>query len=159
MMMKQDDPDKCTAEKMVRLGLARCVRRAPRRSLVLNPFEERYLVPSDGRLADSVTAVDCSWNLAGGVFLRRFGGVGRRLPPLLAGNPVNYSKVNKLTTAEAVSGALFVLGFRDRSLELLSKFRWGHTFYELNRNLLEDYSGVRHAGDVEGVAAEYGLAF
>ena len=63
-------------------------------------------------------------------FSSRFLGISRKLPPLFAGNPVNYSKLNKLTTVEALS-ALFILGYFDDAKKLLDKFKWGHTFYEL----------------------------
>ena len=53
---------------------------------------------------------------------------------------MNYSKLNKLTTVEALSASLFILGFNEQALELLDKFKWGHTFYSLNQNLLNDYS-------------------
>ena len=79
------------------------------------------------------------------------------MPPLLAGNPVNYSKLNKLTTAEALSGSLFILGFKDQSLELLNKFKWGHTFYELNQNLLDDYSKAENEEQIKIILDDYGL--
>ena len=65
---------------------------------------------------------------------KKFSGIARKLPPLFAGNPVNYSKLNKLTTVEALSGALFILGYFDDAMNLLEKFKWGHTFYDLNKN-------------------------
>lgn len=157
LMFRQDDPGKCTAAKLVRLGLARDVKKTSGKTLVLDPFSARYLLPSDRSLASSVTAIDCSWNLADDAFSRGFAGTGRRLPPLLAGNPVNYAKLSKLTTVEAISGALFVMGFREESAKLLDKFRWGHTFYSLNRNLLEDYSGAKLEDEIEEIASEYGL--
>ena len=110
-----------------------------------------------------MTAVDCSWRLAAGVFSRDSGApapapVRRRLPPLLAGNPVNYSKVGKLTTAEALAGALFIMGFGGRAGELLAGFAWGHTFLELNGALLDDYARARDVEGMAAVASEYGLA-
>jgi pre-rRNA-processing protein TSR3 len=91
------------------------------------------------------------------VFSKKFNGIKRKLPPLFAGNPVNYSKLNKLTTAEALSGALFILGFREQSLELLDKFKWGHTFYDLNHNLLDEYSKLENEDQIELILKDYGL--
>ena len=88
---------------------------------------------------------------------KKFNGIKRKLPPLLAGNPVNYSKLNKLTTAEALSGSLYILGFKDQSLELLNKFKWGHTFYELNQNLLNDYSQSTTEEEIKTIVTDYGL--
>ena len=43
-----------------------------------------------------------------------------------------------------MSASLFILGFKEQSLELLDKFKWGHTFYELNHNLLDEYSKLEN---------------
>ena len=101
-------------------------------------------------------AVDCSWRLAAGQF--RNARNGRRLPPLLAGNPVNYSKVGMLSTAEAVSSALFITGRRDAASSILDKFRWGHTFLELNADILEEYSEARNSADIRRISESYGLS-
>ena len=154
VMMKQDDPAKCTAARMVRFGLARAVRRIHPRHIILDPYADRFLLPGDGRRA--VCAVDCSWRLAAGQF--RNARNGRRLPPLLAGNPVNYSKVGMLSTAEAVSSALFITGRRDAASSILDKFRWGHTFLELNADILEEYSEARNSADIRRISESYGLS-
>ena len=158
LMFHQDDPKKCTAAKMVRLGLARPTRRIGAKSLVLDPFADGVLLPRDRKRINSVVGIDCSWNLAARSFSKGFGGLRRRLPPLLAGNPVNYSKVGRLSTVEAISASLIILGFRPRARELLAKFNWGHTFLDLNGNLLEEYSGIDAEGDVEGILRDFGLA-
>jgi len=49
------------------------------------------------------------------------------------------------------------LGFRQDALDLLDKFKWGHTFYELNQNLLEEYSKLDSEDQVEDILKEYGL--
>lgn len=171
IMHEQDDPRKCTAARLVRTGLARRVRMATGSTVVLDPFAPRVLLRRDGRRAASVTAVDCSWRLAAGV-LAGGGGSGRgrgqagagagacarrQLPPLLAGNPVNYSRVGMLTTAEALAGALYITGFDGKARDLLAKFSWGHTFVDLNGALLEDYSKARDADAIASIASAYGL--
>lgn len=155
LMLRQDDPAKCTAARLSRLGLAAPVKRVPRASLVLDPFAERLLAPADARRFRTLTAVDCSWRLAGGVF-GRFPGAARRLPPLLAGNPLNYSRQGVLSTAEALAGALYILGDPGAARSLLGRFRWGHTFYDLNSGLLEEYCRAR-PDQMPGIAASYGL--
>jgi pre-rRNA-processing protein TSR3 len=75
----------------------------------------------------------------------------------LAGNPVNYSKINKLTTVEAIAGAAFILGDEQLSQNLLEKFNWGHTFLELNENLLHDYQRSGSDEQVVEIAKSYGL--
>lgn len=157
-MFRQDDPKKCTAAKLVKFKLATSVRTTSSNTILLDPFAKRTLLNDDRLLADSITGIDCSWELAEKMFKKKFTGIARKLPPLLAGNPVNYSKLNKLTTVEAIAGAAFILGFEDLTNELLDKFKWGHTFYDLNRNLLEDYSKANSEEEINSIMKEYGLS-
>lgn len=158
LMFYQDDPKKCTAAKMVKFGIAKNIKKIGNKGLVLDPFSEKTLLPSDKSLINSIIGIDCSWTLADQAFSKKFNGIKRKLPPLLAGNPVNYSKLNKLTTAEALSASLFILGFRDDALAILDKFKWGHTFYELNQNLLDEYSKLESEDQVDIILKEYGLS-
>jgi pre-rRNA-processing protein TSR3 len=157
-MLKQDDPKKCSAAKLVKFGLAKNVKKTSAKTLVLDPFAKKSILPSDKKLAYSITAIDCSWNLANKVFATKFSGIHRKLPPLFAGNPVNYSKLNKLTTVEAIAATVFILGNKDLSLELLDKFKWGHTFFELNQNLLEDYSKLKSEDEIIPLLKEYNIS-
>lgn len=157
LMFGQDDPKKCTAAKLVKFGLARPVSRTRASTIILDPFARQTLLRQDAKIADSVTGIDCSWNLADVTFAKKFSGIPRKLPPLLAGNPVNYSKLNKLTTAEAVAAAVFILGCEDQALDLLSKFNWGHTFYELNQELLRDYSLLQFEDQIGPLLRQYGI--
>ncbi len=156
-MFCQDDPKKCTAAKMVKFGLVQNIKKTHSKGLVLDPFSEHMLLPKDNSLVNSIVGVDCSWNLADQAFSKKFNGIKRKLPPLLAGNPVNYSKLNKLTTVEALSASLFILGFKEQSLELLDKFKWGHTFYDLNQNLLDEYSKIKNEEQIDIILHDYGL--
>ncbi|MFB5613056.1 MAG: DUF367 family protein [Nitrosarchaeum sp.] len=158
LMFYQDDPKKCTAAKMVKFGIAKSIKKIGNKGLVLDPFSEKTLLPSDKSLINSIIGIDCSWTLADQAFSKKFNGIKRKLPPLLAGNPVNYSKLNKLTTAEALSASLFILGFRDESLAILDKFKWGHTFYELNQNLLDEYSKLDSEEQIDIILKDYGLS-
>ncbi|MBC8516434.1 MAG: DUF367 family protein [Nitrosopumilus sp.] len=157
LMFYQDDPKKCTAAKMVKFGLAQNIKKIGSKGLVLDPFSEKTLLPKDKSKIHSIIGIDCSWNLADQAFSKTFAGIKRKLPPLLAGNPVNYSKLNRLTTVEALSASLFILGSKEQSLELLNKFKWGHTFYELNQNLLDEYSKLENEEQIEPILKDYGL--
>lgn len=156
-MFNQDDPTKCTAAKLVKFGMARQVRKTSQKSVVLNPFSEKFLLKGDCANIHSITAIDCSWELAQKMFFKRFDGLSRKLPPLLAGNPVNYSKTGKLTTAEAISGALYIIGLTDLANSILNKFKWGHTFYDLNQDLLSDYSKASQQEEIIQIAQDYCL--
>ena len=158
VMMKQDDPRKCSAAKLVKFRLAKPVKKTTSRTLVLDPFSKKTLLKSDKKLVSSVTCIACSWNLATTAFKNTFSGIPRKLPPLLAGNPINYSKLNKLTTVEALAAAVYILGDPDMATTLLDKFKWGHTFYALNKNILQDYSKAESESDIVEICQEYRLA-
>jgi pre-rRNA-processing protein TSR3 len=149
-----DDPEKCTARKLARFDLVDLHRsdRATPYGVVLNPHAERALSPADrtGRLV----ALDCSWERAGEA---RFSlpGEHRALPFLVAANPVNYGRPFRLTTVEALAGALVVLGERPHAERLLSKFTWGHTFLELNDEPLRRYADCADSTEVVAVQEEY----
>ena len=157
LMLKQDDPRKCSAAKLVKFGLAKPVTRTVSRTLILNPFSKKTLLESDRKLVNSITGIDCSWNLIASAFQKTFTGISRKLPPLLAGNPMNYSKLNKLSTVEALAAAVYIMGDFDLTHTLLKKFKWGHTFFELNKNILEDYSKAKSESEIIEICHEYGL--
>jgi len=160
LLLGQDDPLKCTARRLVKFQLARPLFRIgqiPWGSIVLDPFSTRTLLPTDRESAvkHGVVAVDCSWEKANSTFYRRIPGEGRRLPKLLASNPTNYGKLGKLSSVEALAAALSILGFPKDAHRLLSSFRWGHTFEELNAGPIGEYSTSRSYGDVERAEAEF----
>ena len=157
LMLKQDDPRKCSAAKLVKFNLAKPVTRTTSRTLILNPFSNKILLKSDKKLVHSITGIDCSWNLAVPAFQKPFSGISRKLPPLLAGNPINYSKLNKLATVEALAAAVYILGESDLAHTLLQKFKWGTTFFELNKNLLQDYSKAQSESEILEICNEYQL--
>ena len=140
----QDDPRKCTSAKLEKFHLAQplhTLRQIPRSAIVLNPvsnktlsFQDRPIIQQHG-----LVALDCSWNQADEILQANIRGDNRRLPTLLAGNPTSYSSRGKLSTAEALSAALIIIGFDDRARQLLGIFKWGETFLTLNREPLREY--------------------
>tara|TARA_B100000686_G_scaffold332334_1_gene396962 strand:- start:3558 stop:4037 length:480 start_codon:yes stop_codon:yes gene_type:complete len=158
-MFYQDDPKKCTAAKLIKFGLAKKIVKSQSKTVLLHPYAEQTLLNHEKSLFNSITGIDCSWALAEKVFKNDFVGISRKLPPLLAGNPVNYSKINKLTTVEAIAGAAYILGDESLSQKLLEKFNWGHTFLELNENLLHDYQKAKSDKQVIDIIHEYGYEY
>ena len=156
LMFNQDDPKKCTAAKLVRFGLAKKITSLRSKTVLLHPFAANTLLNTEKNIFHSITAIDCSWNKAEEMFQKNYSGIPRKLPPLLAGNPVNYSRINKLTTVEALASAAFILGNKELCSDLLAKFNWGHTFLELNENLLNDYQNAQSEDDVNSIITEYG---
>jgi len=155
--MRQDDPAKCTARKMIAMGLAKGVSRkfhASDTTIVLNPYAYRTVSP-DERGVKGVLVVDCSWNQAKGIFFKRLGGKHRRLPALLAGNPTNYSKLGILSSLEAIAASLYILSEESQAERLLSLFKWGSTFKSLNAEPLEAYKRARSEEEVLRLEREY----
>jgi pre-rRNA-processing protein TSR3 len=149
----QCDPKKCTGLRLSRRGLARIVRRTkflPKRAAVLNPFSEVAFSPADrDRIRDfGLVALDCSWEHAEKVLMTHVKGTCRCLPVLIAGNPVNFGKATKLTTAEAIASALYIAGFEEQATDLLSIFSWGHTFMDLNRERLDCYATAKDSTEI-----------
>lgn len=150
---RQCDPRKCTALKLGRHGLVRIVSRLrflPRRAIVLNPFSETAFSPADRARIEQfgLAALDCSWEHAEKVLRSHVRGTSRCLPVLIAGNPVNFGKATKLTTAEALAAALYIGGFKDHASKILSIFKWGHTFLEINDERLNIYARTGSSGQV-----------
>ncbi len=149
----QDDPKKNTALRLERRGLARTVSKVrflPKRAIVLNPFSEIAFSPADQERIEhfGLAALDCSWEHAQKVMGAHVRGTSRCLPILIAGNPVNFGKLTKLSTAEAIAAAIYIAGFKEEAQEVLSIFTWGHTFFELNQLLLDNYVTAKDSAEI-----------
>ncbi|MGC8962284.1 MAG: DUF367 family protein [Candidatus Bathyarchaeia archaeon] len=158
-MLGQDDPRKCTSEKLVRHGYAIPIARRSmvrRESILLNPFSGSILTPLDRGLAErfGIVALDCSWNKALEVFSKSWRGTHRRLPLLIPGNPVSYGKPGRLSSLEALAATLIIISYEELALKILSLYKWGATFLDLNRNLFEIYSRSRGERDIREVERE-----
>ncbi len=148
-LLKQDDPKKCTARKLAQKGLVNAIyslRRFPSSALLLDPFASELISPLDSKIK-SIGAIDCSWVRAITTFKQRIKGKQRRLPLLLAGNPTNYAKLGKLSTAEALAAALEIMGYKIFAQKIMGMFKWGSTFLDLNAEPLAEYA--RATGEVE----------
>jgi len=145
---------------MARLRLAKPLFRIgqiPHRAIVLNPFAYETLLPKDGRLLreNGLVAVDCSWEKVQGAFAMRTRGEPRKLPTLLAANPVNYAKKHKLSSVEAIAATLIITGFRETAVKLLGLFKWGETFLTLNDQPLQSYSTTTTPAEMSEAEAQY----
>ena len=52
------------------------------------------------------------------------------------------------TCAEALSAGLYISGYRDAAELLMNKFKWGHGFITLNREVLESYVACETGAEV-----------
>ena len=157
LMHKQDDPTKCTAEKLIKFKMAKQVKKIPFGHIILDPFSKVILTNQGKQNILGICAIDCSWKLAMNTIKisKRSNTKNRKLPALLAGNPINYAKLGILSTSEAIAGALYILGYKEHAYEIMNKFKWGHTFIELNHDILEDYSKANEPEKIIEIEKEY----
>jgi pre-rRNA-processing protein TSR3 len=153
LMEHEDDPKKCTASKLIRLGdlkEATKVRFIPRGALVLNPEAEKALSKEDLPVASrfGILVVDCSWNKLATFPKVKAGLRHRGLPFLLAANPTNFGKPQRLSSAEALAAALYILGDKLHAEYLMSRFKWGPNFIEMNLERLEAYAAASTSSEV-----------
>ena len=148
----QCDKRRCSGTKLMRAGYVSELRLGrPWAGVVLSPNGKRAVSWEDRELIESrgIAVVDCSWNRLDDVPFGRIKGHALRLLPwLLAANPVNYGRPCKLSCAEAFAASLHICGFCDAATVVLSKFKWGHSFFELNDELLQRYAACRTADAV-----------
>lgn len=150
-----DDPEKCTAKKLSRFNLVELVHHdaATPHGTILNPHAEQALSPADDKRGPLV-ALDCSWEAADEARFN-LSGTHRALPYVVAANPINFGRPLQLTTVEALAAALIILDQRSRAEALLSKFRWGHTFLELNEEPLARYATCEDSAEIVKVQQSY----
>ncbi|MHA1906087.1 MAG: DUF367 family protein [Candidatus Thorarchaeota archaeon] len=155
----QCDPSKCTGTRLGRFRKAEIVRemrRTPRGAVVLNPVSETALSPADrfDIQRSGLVALDCSWKQAEDIFRKSRHGEQRALPYLLAANPINTYKPVKLSTAEAIAAALYIVGFPEHAEDVMSIFKWGSSFITLNKEWLDAYAECTSSTEVVTVQTE-----
>jgi len=146
----QCNPKRCTAKKLAKFHLVNLFStRRPllqEKTVLLDPSERTPLSRAD--MVNTLVAIDCSWNDRERVFQSFRARCRRRLPYLIAANPVNYGRPCELTTVEALAAALYILGQAQRARELLGKFKWGPTFLTLNAAPLNEYAEASTVADL-----------
>ena len=162
--LAQDDPKKNTAVRVSKDNLLRLhkdFRRLPKRGIILEPLCGKVLGPEDRELFENngaLVGLDCSWaQIEESVehVMRRTRLKPRTLPLLLAANPVNWGKPGKLSTVEALAASLYLLGRVEQARNLLSKFRWGERFLELNQEPLDAYSKAKSSAELVALQFEF----
>jgi len=145
--LKHDDPKKATGAKLLRLGIALKFRRGS--PLTLNPLSLKLISPKDREIVRrrGILAVDASWRKIKEVRWPR--APSRRLPFLVAANPINYGLPEYLSTAEAIAAALFITGFHEEGWRVLSTFKWGPEFYRINEERLDSYSKAKSEEEIK----------
>ncbi|GAV68217.1 DUF367 domain-containing protein [Cephalotus follicularis] len=119
--------------------------------IVLSPVGTQCVSKEDYGLIKrkGLAVVDCSWARLDDVpFVKLRCVAPRLLPWLVAANPVNYGRPCQLSCVEALSAALLICGEEETANLLLGKFKWGHAFLSLNRDLLTAYSACGNSADI-----------
>ena len=150
----EDDPKKCSARKLAKFGFVKLetnIRKAPKNSILLNPFAEKSLSKEDLEIAEKngVLAVDCSWkNVENNFDFLDKRCESRALPFVVAANPVNFGKPFKLTTLEAFATSLYIFGEIEKAKEILNLYKWGPHFLELNKQPLQEYRLAKNSKEI-----------
>ena len=156
----QCDPKRCTAKKLIRLSIAKEVHdlwRVPKGCLVLDPSAEKAVSAEDRAavLTHGILVMDLSWRNIEDFPKAGRGTIPRALPYLLAANPVNWGKPMKLSSAEAVAAALYIVGLKNQAKAVLSRFSFGEQFLILNQEPLQRYSEASSSAEVVAIQADY----
>ncbi len=165
LWLAQDDPKKNTAVLSSKRGditLHKRVNTLPKKGIILEPLCGKIFGPEDHNLLTqqngSLVGLDCSWKqIESSVeqVMRRTRLKPRMLPLFLAANPVNWGKPGKLTTIEALAAAIYLTGNKEQASKLLSGFRWGERFIDLNYEPLEEYSSAKSSADLVELQFEF----
>ncbi|KAI9066063.1 DUF367-domain-containing protein [Trametes sanguinea] len=152
------DPRRCSGKKLARQGLIQDLRVGQRfRGVVVSPKGTQPVSPADRDIVaqNGVAVVECSWARLDEVPFNKISSPHERLLPyLVATNPVNYGKPWRLNCVEALAAAFYITGFDSYAERLLSGFGWGHSFYEVNKHLLEKYKTCENAEAVSAMQEE-----
>lgn len=140
----QCDPKRCTGRKLSRFDMIETLRLGARfNGIILSPMGTKCVSPEDKEIIEQhgLAVIDCSWaKLDETPFSKMRGNNPRLLPFFLASNNVNYGKPCQLSCAEALAAAMLITGYPDESRYLLSKFKWGSSFFEINKELIDIYA-------------------
>ncbi|XP_030499449.1 uncharacterized protein LOC115714823 isoform X1 [Cannabis sativa] len=151
----QCDSKKCTGRKLSRFGLIKELRvNSGFGGIVLSPVGTQCVSREDYSLIHrkGLAVVDCSWARLDDVpFVKLRCSAPRLLPWLVAANPINYGRPCQLSCVEALSAALIICGEEETANLLLGKFKWGHAFLSLNRELLKAYSECENSAAIISV--------
>ncbi|KAJ2083122.1 ribosome biogenesis protein tsr3 [Coemansia sp. RSA 988] len=156
---EQCDPKRCSGRRLVRLGLVQELRLGQVfRGIVMSPEGKQVVSRADLPILQQhgAAVIDCSWARLADVPFGRIRAIhNRQLPYLVAANPVNYGRPWRLNCAEALAAAFFVVGWDEVADNLMSRFKWGHAFREMNGPLLERYRQCETSEQVLEVQREW----
>ncbi|XP_045464174.1 18S rRNA aminocarboxypropyltransferase [Harmonia axyridis] len=155
----QCDPKKCSGRKLERMKLIKSLKIKQKfHGVVLTPLGSKCVSPADKEIVSNkgVCVVDCSWAKIDETPIASLKTTcGRLLPFLIAANPINYGKPCQLSCVEALAATMYIVGFKSNARFYLNKFSWGHSFLELNEELLDKYSECANSEEVIAAQNQY----
>merc|ERR1719348_640389 len=153
------DPKRCSGRKLSRLGLIKELKLGQKwPGICLSPEGKGVVSPEDKPIMrkQGAAVIDCSWErLADTPFKKMKSRHPRLLPWLVAANPVNYGKPCKLNCVEALAAAFYICGYPEVAGEYMSRFPWGPSFIDINRELLDKYSACKTSEEVIKIQNEH----
>ena len=156
----QCDPKKCTTLKLERFHFIKLIpfSRISGRQIVLNPLANKAISREDCASAEEkgIVVMDCSWaKFESFIASSKLKGQQRSLPYLVAVNPVNYGKPLKLSSVEALAGALYIMGYKKLAEKILNIFKWGKNFLTLNKEPLNEYYNAKTSKEIVKIQSYY----
>lgn len=155
---EQCDAKRCTGRKLHRQGFLKTLKPGETfRGIVLSPAGTSSVSAADRATIEEhgISVIDCSWAKVDSIPFKKLKGQARLLPYMVAANSVNYGKPLKLSCAEALSGALYIAGYKEAAGELMDEFSWGSEFLRLNAEVLEGYAAAEDGAGVVAAQATY----
>lgn len=153
------DPKKCSGRKLLRHNLIKNLKLGHRfPGVVLSPVGTQCVSPNDKEIIKKfgLAVIDCSWAKIDETPFSRMKSLHPRLLPfLVAANPINYGKPYQLSCVEALAAAMVITGHKKEAQFYLSKFSWGHSFLELNSEVLELYAACTDSKTVLEAQAKF----
>ena len=100
----------------------------------MTPTAEKVVSPEDKELIDQkgICVIDCSWAKFDEISFKGVKAMERKLPLMLASNPVNHGRPYKMNCAEALAASLLLGGYEEEAHSLLQGFSYSEVFFELN---------------------------
>ena len=81
--------------------------------------------------------------------------INNKVPFMVAVNPVNYGKACKLSCVEAIAATLYLGGFYSESEFILSHFKWGMSFLNVNYEVFNLYKKCSNSNELLNTETKY----
>jgi len=126
--LSQDDPKNVPQIGFSHLRLVKTVyriSRIPKNSVVLiHTLRIPYFQEIEISYRKWLVVIDCSWERAEEVFSKRFHGLNRRLPSLLAANPLIMVTILSSVRLRLFAAALYIIGLKKEAEKIVGIFKW-----------------------------------